>query len=201
MLDAAVAREIEDRFLAETGRIEIAIVHDQFVVLGLALGDDLALRVDDACCRRSADARPRRRPWRRPRPRSSSGRRRPAPTAGGGTWRLSGAFLALLRINRGRVVAEHDHLDALQAHDAVGLRPAPVIADAHAENAAEHAPHRKAEIAGLEIALLEMLECARSWSNSSWPGRCTLRYLPTMRPSRSTRIAVLKWCPSGVSSA
>ena len=47
MLDAAVALEIEDRFLAEDGGVEIAIGHDQFVVLGLGLGDDLAVRIDD----------------------------------------------------------------------------------------------------------------------------------------------------------
>src|SRR3546814_8915515 len=46
----------------------------------------------------------------------------------------------------------------LQAHDAGGLRPAAVVADAHAEDAAEGAPDRKAGIAEVEITLLEMLE-------------------------------------------
>ena len=59
---------------------------------------------------------------------------------------------------RRRVVAEQDQFDALHAHDAIGLRPAPVVADAHADIAAEGAPDRKAEIARLEIALLEMLK-------------------------------------------
>jgi hypothetical protein len=52
------------------------------------------------------------------------------------------------------------HLDALQAEDAKRFRPAPVVADAHAEHAVEHTPRRKAEVAGLEIALFEMLVTA-----------------------------------------
>ena len=67
-------------------------------------------------------------------------------------------FLGLLRIHRGRVVAEHDHLDALQPHHPVGLGPAAVVAHRHAEDAAHGAPHREAEIARLEIALLQVLE-------------------------------------------
>ena len=62
------------------------------------------------------------------------------------------------RVVQGRVVAEQHHLDVLQAHDAVGLGPAPVVADAHAHVAAERLEHREAEIADLEVALLEMLE-------------------------------------------
>ena len=57
-----------------------------------------------------------------------------------------------------RVVAEQNQLDALHAHDPIGLRPAAVVADAHADIGAERAPHRKAEIARLEIPLLQMLE-------------------------------------------
>src|SRR5947209_20422417 len=69
-------------------------------------------------------------------------------------------LLLLLRVHRGRVVAEHDHLDALQPHDAVGFGPAPIVADAHAENPAERAPDGKTEVARLEITLFEMLEGA-----------------------------------------
>src|SRR5258708_19971513 len=47
MLDAAVAREVEDRGLAEHGRVEIAGVNEKLVVLGLGFRDDLAVRVDD----------------------------------------------------------------------------------------------------------------------------------------------------------
>src|SRR5204863_1920321 len=50
--------------------------------------------------------------------------------------------------------------DALQAHHAIGLRPAPVVANRHAEDAAERTPDVEAEIARLEVALLQMLECA-----------------------------------------
>jgi hypothetical protein len=70
---------------------------------------------------------------------------------------LLDSLAAPLRVDRRRVEAEHHDLDALQPHDAVGLGPAPVVADAHADDAAEHAPDREAEVARLEIALLEML--------------------------------------------
>ena len=58
----------------------------------------------------------------------------------------------------GSVVAEQDHLHALQAEHPVGLRPAAVVADAHPEDPVKGAPHRKPEIADLEVALFEMLE-------------------------------------------
>src|ERR1043165_1584728 len=70
------------------------------------------------------------------------------------------SLIGLLRIDRRRVVAEHDHLDALQAHHTIGLGPAPVVADTHAHDPAHGAPYREAEIARLEIALLQMLEGA-----------------------------------------
>ena len=124
-----------------------------------ALGDDLAVRIDDAASAEQRvavlDAAFRGR--------DHEGR----VLVGAGLHReimveqaLLRPFLGLLRIDRRRVVAEHDHLDALQAHDAIGLRPAAVVADAHAEDAAHGAPHREAEIARLEIALLQMLERA-----------------------------------------
>ena len=64
------------------------------------------------------------------------------------------------RVVHRRVVAEQDHLHALEPHHAVGLGPAPVIADAHAEQPAEGAPDRPAEVAHVEVALLEVLEGA-----------------------------------------
>jgi hypothetical protein len=48
----------------------------------------------------------------------------------------------------------------LQAHDAIGLRPAPVVAHRHAKDAAERAPDLEAEIARLEVAFLQVLEGA-----------------------------------------
>ena len=56
-----------------------------------------------------------------------------------------------------RVVAEHDQLDALETHHPVGLGPAPVVADAHPHDAVHGAEHGEAQVAGLEVALLEML--------------------------------------------
>ena len=55
------------------------------------------------------------------------------------------------------VVADHDQLNPLEAHHAVGLRPAPVVADRHADGRPEHVPDREV-IAGLEIPPLGMLE-------------------------------------------
>ena len=49
----------------------------------------------------------------------------------------------------------------------------------------------EAEVAGLEIALFEMLERAPG-SCSPWPGRWILRYLETMVPFLSTMMEVLK---------
>ena len=57
-----------------------------------------------------------------------------------------------------RVVAERDDLDPLQAHDAKRLRPAPIVADAHADDGVEGAPHFEAFVADLEVALFEVLE-------------------------------------------
>src|SRR5580700_4619864 len=57
-----------------------------------------------------------------------------------------------------RVVAERDDLDALQPHDAIGLRPAPVVADAHAYHRVERAPYLEPLVADIEIALFKMLE-------------------------------------------
>ena len=42
-----MALEVEDRLLAEAGGVEIAGVHEQLVLLGAGLGDDLAVGVDD----------------------------------------------------------------------------------------------------------------------------------------------------------
>ena len=65
-----------------------------------------------------------------------------------------------LRIHRRRVVAEHDEFDALQSHHPVDLRPAAVVADAHPHDRALVLPDVEAEVAGQEIALLQMLEGA-----------------------------------------
>src|SRR5262249_26247455 len=97
----------------------------------------------------------------------------------------------LLRVDRGRVVAEHDQLHALQSHDAIGLGPAPIVADTHADDAAHGSPDRKTEVAGLKITLLQVLEGTLR-IKLGMTGQMHLRYLPTIFPSRSTRIDVLK---------
>ncbi len=47
MLDAAMPSEVEDGLLAEHGSVEIAGMHQQFILLGLGLGDNLAIGIDD----------------------------------------------------------------------------------------------------------------------------------------------------------
>jgi hypothetical protein len=56
MFDAPVAGEIEHGFLAEPRRIEIAIVHQEFVLLGGRFGYDLTIRIDDHGVRHAAMA-------------------------------------------------------------------------------------------------------------------------------------------------
>ena len=64
----------------------------------------------------------------------------------------------MIDVVRRRVVAERDKLDPLQAHHPVALGPAPVVADHHADHAAERAPDREAQVADLEVALFQVLE-------------------------------------------
>src|SRR3546814_6263552 len=57
-----------------------------------------------------------------------------------------------------RVVAQRDNLGTLQAHDAEGLGPAPVVTDAHADLGSHGRPDTEALVADLEILLLKVLE-------------------------------------------
>ena len=59
--------------------------------------------------------------------------------------------------SHGGVVPEQNHFDTLQGHDSIGLGPPPVVADAHAEDAAEGAPYGEPQIADLEESLLQVL--------------------------------------------
>src|SRR5215203_3476735 len=156
VLDPAVALEVEDRLLAEARGVQVAVVHEDAVLLALELGDDLAVGVHDAGSAHAVVAVFGAGLGDGDDPGGvlvGAGLEREAVVKEALLDRLAG----LLRVHRRRVEAEHDELDALQAHDAVGLGPAPVVADAHADDAAEHAPDREAEVARLEIALLEML--------------------------------------------
>ena len=47
MLDAPVRGEVEERVLEQVALVQVAGVHDQFVALGLRLGDDPARGRDD----------------------------------------------------------------------------------------------------------------------------------------------------------
>ena len=66
--------------------------------------------------------------------------------------------LAMVDVRDRRVVAERDDLDPLQPHDTVGLGPAPVVTDAHADDRVIGAPHLEPLVADIEIALFEVLE-------------------------------------------
>ena len=150
--------EIEDRLAIALAQVEIAARGDDLVLQRHRLCDDLARRRDDGALADHVRAL--------------------LDTAFGGADHPGGVLIgaclhgqmvvelgqavdvAMAGVIVGRVVAEHDHLDALQPHDAIGLGPAPVVADAHAHDAAEAAPDAEAQIAWLEIALLQMLMSA-----------------------------------------
>ena len=68
--------------------------------------------------------------------------------------------LGCRRVVDRRVVADQHELGALQPEHPVGLGPTTVVADRHAHDAAERAPHLEAFWPDLEVALLEMLERA-----------------------------------------
>src|SRR5262249_8811466 len=70
-----------------------------------------------------------------------------------------------------RVVAERHDLDPLQPHNAECLGPAPIVADAHADDDIADAPHFEAVVADLEITLFEMLKgCVRKMLGVPWQG-------------------------------
>ena len=68
------------------------------------------------------------------------------------------SWLGIRRVVDRRVVAAQDQLDALQPHHPVRLRPPPVVADHHADEAAERPPHAEALRPGLEVVALGVLE-------------------------------------------
>ncbi len=57
-----------------------------------------------------------------------------------------------------RVVAEHDHFRAFEAHDAKGFGPTTVVAQAHADLSVEFREDTKAQVAMLKIAFFQMLK-------------------------------------------
>jgi hypothetical protein len=60
-------------------------------------------------------------------------------------------------VSRG-IVAKKYQLDCLEPHDAIRFGPTAIIANAHADIAAEGTPNWKAQVARFEIPLLQMLE-------------------------------------------
>ncbi len=157
-LRLAVDREVEGRTLVALREIEIAARHAQFVAERRAHGDRLARRRDDLrlpdvqyalLVAGLGDAHDPR-----------------AVLVGARLHRQlvvevrQRVVLGCRRVVQRRIVAEQDHLHALQAHHAIGFRPAPVIADAHAHDAAERARHGKSQVADLEIGFLQVLGLA-----------------------------------------
>jgi hypothetical protein len=94
--------------------------------------------------------------WRCRQPMCCSDRRRPACTNGYGS--PPDDRRPAPTEDASACCSQAHQLDSLHSHDAIGLRPAAIVADAHADVAAEGAPHRKAQIARLEIAFLQMLK-------------------------------------------
>ena len=66
--------------------------------------------------------------------------------------------LVPLHVAGRRVVARHDDLHALQAHDAEGLRPAAVVADAHADGRVRGLPNGKSQVSHRKVLLFQMLQ-------------------------------------------
>src|SRR4051794_40196884 len=69
-------------------------------------------------------------------------------------------MIGCCRVMERRVVAQQNHLNTLQPHDSIGLGPAPIIANAHSNHAAESSRYRESKVADLEIRFLQMLESA-----------------------------------------
>src|SRR5438445_8206657 len=156
VLGPPVTREVEHRLLVGARAIEVAAGHAELVLEGGAHGDRLAGGRDDLALADHVAAL--------------------FPAALGHTHHPRAVLicprahdepvvevrqevvLGRRRIVYGRVVAEEDHLHALETHDPVRLGPAAVIADAHADEPAEGAPHAPAEIPHVKIALLQVLE-------------------------------------------
>ena len=136
MLDPAVLCKIEHRLLVEAADVEIAFGDEDLIAIAGRLRDDLTGRRDDAA----------------------------AVLVGAGLHAQVIVESRQVIVDRDpgkmrrRVVAEKDQFDALHAHDTIGLGPAPIVTDAHADIGAESAPDGEAEIARLEITLLKMLK-------------------------------------------
>ena len=70
------------------------------------------------------------------------------------------SWLVAERVDRGCIVADQNHLGILQAQHPEGLGPAPVIADRHADVAANKVPHPKSQVPHFKVQFLEMLVTA-----------------------------------------
>ena len=153
--------EVEDGGAAEIAHVQVAIRHDQLVVPGGGLGHDLALRVaDDGMAEElvpvlhpalgHADAEAGIL--------VAAGLDREMAVQHAQVVRLEAAPVL---VDAGGVVAEHDQLDLLQPEHAPGLGPAAVVADQHADihilAADWGADHGEAEVADLEVPLLQVL--------------------------------------------
>ena len=110
-----------------------------------------------------------------------------------------------------RVVAAEDHLDTLQAHHPVALRPAAVVADHHPHQTAERTPHAEAVGRWFEVVALGVLERAIgfvvlvpgnvrlgvAWRRSSRRARRASARSTGDRRRRATRSRCRSRCPAG----
>ena len=71
-------------------------------------------------------------------------------------------WLAPMDVVRRRVVSQHHHLGALQAHNPKGLGPTSVVANAHPHAGAHSLPHLEALVSHVEIFFLQVLK-RRRW--------------------------------------
>src|SRR5438128_6577314 len=156
VLGPPVAREVEHRLLVGAREIEVAAGHAELVLQGRAHGDRLAGGRDDLALADHVAALFPAALGHTHHPRAVLICPRPHDEAV--VEIRQEVVLGRRRIVHRRVVAEEDHLHALETHDPVRLGPAAVIADAHAHEPAEGAPHAPAEVPHVEVALLQVLE-------------------------------------------
>ena len=156
MLDAPVLGEIEQGLLVVGAFVQVADRGDQLVAFGLRQRDDLARGRDHGAAADQVAAFLEARLGDADHP--------DRILVGAGLHREVVVEAREVLVDpdpgqhRGRVVAEHDELRPLEREHPISLGPAPVVADAHPHHAVQGAPGAEAQVADLEVELLEMLK-------------------------------------------
>src|SRR5579872_3715239 len=154
-LRLAMDVEVEGGALVGIAQIEIAACKRDLVALGDAGGDDLARRSHNAAAADLVDAFLNAR--------LGDANDKAAVLVGAGLHHeLVVEERKVVVFWRGRimprgVVADQHHLDALKSHDPVRFAPAAIVANGHADHAAEGVDHAESRT-WLEVTFLQMLK-------------------------------------------